>query len=264
VGDGPTSVIQSSYIALYLGTSGAVHSDLVVKGLKILGQPGKYMVDGNIWPAIQLDSVKGAIISDCEFQGTGWAVNNVGETYGTKIENCRVNGWGQTGIFCNGGEQILNCRLVQDDPVLEKNSSHGLYIHSGAKDVLVQDVRIENARNYGCQIWGQDVGTTTERITFRRVTFKGCKNGLTIQQGEVTAARAKNVLVEDCSFLNTYDGAALGVKQGDGIIVRNNVIDGARTGMEIGVWAPYSPNFWVSDLSVSHNTIRNCQLGIWR
>ena len=68
-----------------------------------------------------------------------------------------MNGWGTVAIFCNGGEQITNCSLVQDDPHLNTDrpySSHGIYIHSGCTHVRVADTLIQNVRFYGAQVWG--------------------------------------------------------------------------------------------------------------
>ena len=219
-GDGPTSVLQSSIgTALRLGGGGPL-TGLVVKQLKFRGQPGKYMLDGNNGLAIEVYGPKGTVIDNCDFQGCGYCVydgGDTGTTYGTKIQNCRVNGWGTVAIFCNGGEQITNCSLVQDDPNLNgARSSHGIYIHSGCTDVLVQDTLIENVRKYGAQVWGKVTDTVTSGVTFERVTFRNCLSALTIQQLTPDTARAKGILIENCSFFNSYGGPALSIKQGDG------------------------------------------------
>ncbi len=266
-GEGAHSVVEHRHrTGFQLGTDGQAHTGLLVKRLKFVGLPGKYKKShGNTGIAIEVFGSKGTLIQDCDFQGSGTGVqNSEGKTFGTRIENCRVNGWGSVAIFCNGGEQILNCQLVQDDS--DKNgeqSSHGIYIHSASTDVLVQDTLIQNARKYATQVYGQDVGTTTERSTFRRVTVKDCANGFTIQQSEVKAARAKGVLIEDCSITGTYAGPAVSVKQGDGIQIVKNLIDGGSAGLQLGVWAPYEPGFWISHLQATGNVIRNCERGIW-
>jgi hypothetical protein len=192
-------------------------------------------------------------------------VYNDGQSYGTRIENCRVNGWGIVAFYCNGGEQIINCQAIQDDPRPHGQfSSHGVYIHSGAKDVLIQDTLIQNARYYGVQIYGNDRGTITSNIRFERVTFKGCYSALTIQNGDVDAAMARDVVIKDCSFLDTYTSPAIGVKQGDGIQILNNLIDGTPgVGLQLGAWAEYEPNYSISNLVATGNIIRNCDIGIW-
>jgi hypothetical protein len=182
----------------------------------------------------------------------------------TVINNCRVNGWGRVAIFCNGGEQVTHCRLVQDDPDrFGERSSHGFYIHSGCCDVLIADTLIQNARKYAAQIYGQDVGVTTARITFRNVVVKDCENGITVQQSLPNAARAQNVVVQGCSFLNTYNGPALSIKQGDGVQVLNNVFDTGSVGLQLGVWAPYEPGFSITNLQASGNSFRSFQIGIY-
>jgi hypothetical protein len=267
-GDGVNSVIMHGNITgVALGTGGQPLTGLVVKRLKFVGQPGLYKQDGNSGQGIQVYGPKGAVIQDCDFEGCGTAIFNAGTpgtTYGTRIENCRVNGWGTLAVFCNGGEQIVNCQFVQTDPNRHgERSSHGIYIHSGCDNVLVADTLIQNARKYGAQVYGQDVGTTTTNIVFRRVTMKDCANGLTIQHSRPDAAVAKDVVIEDCSITGTYAGPALSVKQGDGIQILNNLIDGGTSGLQLGLWAPYEPGFSIRNLRATGNVIRNCDRGIW-
>ena len=69
--------------------------------------------------------------------------------------------------------------------------------------------------------------------------------------------------IEGCSFLNTYNGPALSIKQGDGVQVLNNLFDGGSVGLQLGVWAPYEPGFSITNLQASGNVIRNFQTGIW-
>ena len=167
-------------------------------------------------------------------------------------------------MFCNGGEQILQCSFIQDDPNLyDEHSSHGLYIHSGCTHILVQDTLIQNARKYTAQIYGRNLDTISQDIVFRNCTFKDCANGITIQAEQATAALAKDVTIENCTFQNIYYGPALSIKQGDGILVQHNLVDGARVGLELGVWAPYEPGFTLANLQANNNTIKNCLIGIW-
>ena len=71
------------------------------------------------------------------------------------------------------------------------------------------------------------------------------------------------MLIEGCRFLNTYDGPALSIKQGDGVQVLNNLFDGGSIGLQLGVWAPYEPGFSITNLQASGNVLRNFQTGIW-
>jgi hypothetical protein len=268
VGEGRGSVLKSTNgrVSVRLGPNGELLTGLVVKRLTFLGIPGKYKKDGVGGAGIEVFGPKGTLIQDCDFLSCASPVYNdgpVGSSYGTRIENCRFTGWAAVAIFCNGGEQILNCSLIQDDPDLKgERSSHGIYIHSGCTDVLVQDTLIQNARKYAAQIYGQDLNTTTARITFRNVTVKDCANGITIQQNQPEAARAKDVLIEKCSITGTYNGPALSVKQGDGVKIVNNVLDGGLVGLQLGVWAPYEPGFTLSNLEAAGNVIRHFDVGI--
>jgi hypothetical protein len=71
------------------------------------------------------------------------------------------------------------------------------------------------------------------------------------------------VVVQGCSFLNTYNGPALSIKQGDGVQVLNNVFDTGSVGLQLGVWAPYEPGFSITNLQASGNSFRNFQIGIY-
>jgi hypothetical protein len=87
---------------------------------------------------------------------------------------------------------------------------------------------------------------------------------LTIQNGAVDAAMAKDVVIKDCSFLGTYTSPVIGVKQGDGVQILNNLIDGsAGVGLQLGAWAEYEPNYSIDNLVATGNVIRNCDKGIW-
>jgi hypothetical protein len=267
-GEGPTSVIKhGSGIGLNLGPDGQALMGIIVERLKFVGVPGKYKEDGNEGTAILIHGPKDTLINDCDFQGSGYAVNNAGDpgtTYGTRVENCRVNGWGSVAIFCNGGEQVVGCQLIQDDPDrLGERSSHGMYIHSGASDVTVSDTLIQNARKYGAQIYGEKEGSTIPRVHFQRVTFKDCANGITMQNFPSWAARAKDILIRDCHFLGAYNGPALSIKQGDGVDVLNCQIDGGPVGIALGRWEGADPRGWLSDVRITANTIRNCGIGIY-
>jgi hypothetical protein len=269
-GEGAQSVLKANSVSspvLDLGTIGEPLQGLVVTRLTFFGTPGQYFHDGVAAGGIQIFGPKGTVVQDCDFIGCGFAVNDAGDTgttYGTRLENCRLKGWGKVGMFCNGGEQILQCSFVQDDPDLyDEHSSHGLYIHSGCTHILVQDTLIQNARKYTAQLYGRNLDVISQDIVFRNCTFKDCANGITIQGEQATAAIAKDVTIENCVFQNIYHGPALSVKQGDGIQILNNVIDTAQVGLQLGVWAPYEPDFTLANLKATGNLIKNSDIGIY-
>jgi len=271
-GDGYNSVIKLVNAGRTLNGI-QVGFDQQVKGvtitrLRFLGSPGRYLADGNQATGIQVTYGLNSVIEDCDFQGCGNAAYSVAPSYGTRIENCRVSGWGTVGFGTAGGDQILNCKLEQDDPYLgldgNQRSSHGIYVHTGSHDVLVQDTFISNARKTGCQIYGETPGETIQRITFRRVTFKDCFGAFTIANYPGNASRAKDILLDECSFLGSYGGTSLLIKQGDGIEIRNCLIDTAPIGLGLGNWAPSEPNWGlITNLVGSGNTIRNCGTGMF-
>jgi Right handed beta helix region len=250
--------------ALQIGIKDRPASGTVVTRLKFLGLPGKYYRDENTAFGILINGSQRSVIRDCVLRGCGNAIYDVGATYGTRIENCRILGWGSVAIGVNGGEQVLHCSLVQDDPNLRgQRSNHGIYVHSGSHDVLIQDTLIANARKSGCQIYGEAVGQTIERITFRRVTFKDCFGAFAIANFPGDASLARDILIEGCSFTGSYAGAAVLIKQGDRIRFRDNLIDGGSMGLGLGNWAP-SERGWglVTQLQADGNTIRHCGYGI--
>ena len=254
-GDGPASVLyhRDRPGLRFMGPqggSGALQG-IVVEKLGFLGVPGKQSGDGNYGESIQVLGPRGLIVRDCEFTAVGTAVNTPGTTggWGTQIQRIKVNAWGGVCLFCNGGELIEDCVLVQSDtnstPTNIK-SSHGLYIHSGCTDITVRRCLIQGSWKYGCQLFGKDPNTTIERIIFQDVKFKDCANGFTIQQGSATAAVAKNVLLERCEITGCFLGPALSIKDGDGLTFRDCLLSGrnsqgvvppgASVGLQLGRW----------------------------
>ncbi len=265
-GDGPTSVLfEGWHRGFDLGIFGENLTGLVVQHLQFLGVPGKYMADNNRSPAIQIAGPQGTVVQDCDFVGVGNVVNDVRNTYGTQISNCRVKGWGEAAIFCNGGELVSNCQLVQDDPDLTgERSSHGFYIHSGAANVVIQDTTVRNCRKFAAQLYGEEENTTISNIRFLRCTFQNCADGVTIKQGRAGAARARDILIEDCTFRGIYRGPALAIMGGDQIRIERNLIENGRNaGIALGRWAPREGWGSIRDARLIGNTIRNCGAGIY-
>jgi hypothetical protein len=268
IGEGSRSVlVHGLHVGCYAGPEALPSHGNEIRLLTFVGKPGSYKKDGNEGVGILIFGGKGVIIDSCEFRGCGYPVINAGRadtTYGTQITNCQVFGWGSVGFFLNGGEVVRNCQLIQDDPDrLGERSSHGLYIHSGAHDILVEDVLIQNARKYGCQVYGQDESTSIERVTFRRLILKDTAFGFTVNNYPVDAARVKGLLFEDCQFLGTYNGQALQLLQGDAITVRQCLFDGGSMGIALGRWESWGEHGWISNVRIENNTIRNCETGIY-
>jgi polygalacturonase len=231
-GDGPATVIHHrNRRGFDLGIFSEPLSGLVVRQLSFLGQPGIYGASNDA-PAIQVVGPQGTRISDCSFRGSGTAVNSTGGTYGTVIENCRVNGWGLVAIYCQGGEQINNCQLIQDDPNPDgAGSSHGLYIHSGTRNVSVQGTLIQNARKFAAQLYGEEGGTTISGITFSGCTIQNCKNGITMQG----SSRAQGVQILGCMLDGVYGGPGIEVLAGDNITIQSNLVSNiSRAGIALG------------------------------
>src|SRR3954453_8521684 len=104
MGDGASSVIQHGAVTgLALGMGGEPLRGLVVKRLHFIGTPGRYKNEGRGGIAIQVFGPRGTVVKDCDFDGPDSAVfdaGKIGTTFGTRLENCRVHGWGSVAIFC--------------------------------------------------------------------------------------------------------------------------------------------------------------------
>ena len=265
LGEGDASVLKcETYNQFKLGVFQTVPS-IAFRKLKFLGRPNAFKPQSNYYAAIENTGVLGMVVEDCTFQGCGWAVFSTANARDSRITNVRVDGWGECAFFAGVGDQFRQVRAVQNDPTtIGGTSSHGFYIHGTAKGVLLEDVHVENARNYVAQLWSQQHNTTIEGITFRRVTAKGCRHGITLQQGTIDAGRVKNALFEDCTISGSYDrsAAAFDLKQGDGIVLRRCVAEGSPVGIQLGEWQPYSVNFTLTGVRVEECTVRNCQIGV--
>lgn len=261
-GDGPASILSHAG-QTGLNITGAF-SGLKITRLGFRGLPGKYMADGNRGYAIYQYGPTGTQIIDCAFTGSGVAVMNSGgpvKTPGTVIAGCRLNGWGTTGFYLNGGERITNCQLVQDDPDrLGERSSHGLYIPVGSTDITIADTLIQNARKYGAQVWLNQAGLPIAGIRFQRVTFQDCARALIVARGGVSWGSVADVLVDACTVKGTYAGQAIIVWTGDRVRITNNVIDGAAlSGVQVGGWPSGTTGEQIANMVVSNNRVTNCR-----
>jgi hypothetical protein len=264
IGAGKRSIIKhGDGPGLQLGVSGRQLARLVVSRLRFLGLPGQYMADGNKAKAISIDGPQGTVIQDCDFEGSGMAVfNSGGPTRGTQILNCRVEGWGEVGFFCNGGERIRHCSLIQDDPdPTGLRSSHAFYIHSGARDVVVADCLIEKARKFGIHLYGEEVGTTIADIQVLRNRFRDCRAGIIITAPS-EGPMFRNIRIQDNRFEGVQE-TAIRIRKGDGITVRGNTITRCADGISLAEWPEGLQGYILKNVLVEDNDISHCNGGIW-
>jgi hypothetical protein len=265
LGDGDASIlrVQTSSYHVQLG-SGQPFSGFTFRKLQFLGLPGKYMKDGTCKGGILNFGSKGTVFEDCTFSSCSDPVYNAGASYGTVVQNCRVNGWGRVAIFCNGGERVTNCRLIQDDPdLMGERSSHGFYVHGNATDVQIVDTEIANCRKYACQVYSEAAGTTTKGVRLLRLKIRDSANGIIFAHSAPGAGEIVDAMIDSCQISGVYAGSSLSLKDGDGIQILNNVIDGGSTGIQMGVWAPYEPGFSLVNVNVQGNIVKNAGYGIW-
>jgi nitrous oxidase accessory protein NosD len=271
-GEGPTSILRAQAgMNFYLGTGGEPGSGLVVQDLKLQGNPNATLAVNT--GGIQVFGPNGTVIERVTFQDVTSAVYCAAPSKGTIVRDCSILGWGRICFFLNGGERIDRCQCVQTDPDrFGEKSSHGFYIHSGCDDAIIQDCRITGARKYAAQIYGEQVGTTTTNIVLRRLAIADCANGIIIASSQPTAAVAKNCTIEECTITGIYAGSSLAIKQGDGLKIRNNTINGntgaaaghSGMGCYVGWWAPYDnvpPGPSVTNSEIAGNRITGCDRG---
>lgn len=276
LGDGDATVLKSVAGSYHVQVgSGQAYSGISFQKLQFLGTPNQYMADGTARGGCLLFGCKGTSFIDCLFRGCAEPILNAGATggtYGTSATNCRILGWGRMAIFCNGGERISHCQLVQDDPNLYgERSSHGFYIHSGSQDVEIADTEIANVRKYAIQLYGENDPNPIQNIRLLRLQIKNCANGIISAHGAATAGIVRNALIDGCTITGTYAGSSVAIKNGEGVIVRGCTIDGntgaasghTGAGIYAGVWAPYEPNFSLKDVQITGNVVKGCDRGIW-
>lgn len=277
LGVGDTSIIKSvagSY-HFQVGHGAQQYTGISFAKLQFYGTPGAYMADGTARGGCLLFGCKGVSFTDCLFKGCAEPIvtaGPMGMTWGTAATRCRFNGWGRMCIFCSGGERIADCQLIQDDPNLfGERSSHGFYIHSGSSDVEVKDTEISGAKKYAIQLYGENDPNPIRDIRLLRLNIHDCANGIIFAHGAATAGMVQGALIQGCTIKGVYAGSSLAIKNGTGVQILGNVIDGnsgtvnghTGAGCYLGVFAPYEMNYSLTDILVQGNVIKNCDRGIW-
>lgn len=278
MGDGPTSILKSvAGMNLYVGTGGESGGPVTVKNLFFQGTPGATM-QSSILPTggIQVFGPNDTVIQNCDFHDCMSAVFCAGTSSiskRTQVTSCRVQGWARVAFFLNGGETISNCQVIQTDPDrYGEKTSHGFYIHSGCDNVTIQDCNIVGARKYAAQWYGEQLGTTLTNSRMLRCTISDCANGLIVASSQPGAADVHGLVIDHCTISGIYAGSSIAIKQGDGITISNNTINGntgssaghSGMGLYVGWWAPYDNvggGPWVRNADIFGNTITGADRG---
>jgi parallel beta-helix repeat protein len=270
LGAGDTSILDCAAGSYHVQVGPGAISGVRFQALQFLGTPGLYMADGTCRGGNLLIGCTGTVYESCLFRGCSEPINNTGNvggvgTLGTVANSCRFLGWGRMAFFCNGGEHVTNCAFLQDDPnLMGMRSSHGIYVHGGASNVLISDSSFTNIRKYSIQAYCESAPSTTDNLQILRCTFKNSANGIITAHGSVNAGILTNSVIDSNVFSGIYAGAAIAIKDGFGLAVTNNIIaNGSGSGIYLGVFAPYEPNYWLKNVTVTGNTITGCQTGIW-
>jgi uncharacterized protein YkwD len=267
-GDGAGSVIQNAgRDGFQLGAVGDTLSQLELRGLRFVGLPGRYRLQGNTAVAIKVTGAQGAFIHACQFDGSGiavWDAGAPGALTGTHLLNCQVNGWGSSALVLTGGERVESCALVQDDPDRTgRQSDSAVLVRSGSTDVQISGTSVANSRVFAVQVGGDGVNAVTAGIQFHGLTANDCRAGIVIGGGASNPAPIQDLLIEGCAVLGAYDGASIWIKQIDGGVLTGNIVDGGPVGLAVGLWGDGELNGSVTNLRVEANTFRNCDRGIW-
>jgi Pectate lyase superfamily protein len=267
IGDGPTSVLRSvGGQGLYIGTGGESGGPVTVTKVKFQGNPGTTQTAGNGTGGIMVYGPNGTVIDNVDFQDVTQAVFDagpVGISSGATINNCRVNSWARIGLFLNGGETVSGCTLTQNDPNVNGHAtSHGIYSH--ASGITIKDTVVSGARKYGCQIYSEDLTHAMDNVTMLRDQFLGCHDGgVTLDHSQMGAGDIHNFLMDSCQMIGTLSGSGLTIKNGDGVTIKNCLIDGSPSyGIAIGPFAPYDSGFFVQNVSVTGCTVKHCVTGL--
>jgi len=268
LGEGSTSeIIHPQGNGLVL-SNGNPLTGLVVRKLAFRGSG-----DG-----VFLFGPRGTLIEECTFYGCGHAIYDAGDgdpqshgsTKGTQIIDCQVQGWGSVALFLNGDNVVRDTDLIQTGP--KNQGSHGIYIHSGASNVLIEDVLIKDAQKYGLQVYGEQLGTQTKNITLRRVIVAGARDGgIILAHSQMGAADIEGCVIEDCTITGVSGGPGLHVKNGTGVTVKRNAISGVTNGAGIcvGYLAPYEGPpvlehpMQIGPVEISNNVVHGCSKGFW-
>ncbi|AGA28783.1 right-handed parallel beta-helix repeat-containing protein [Singulisphaera acidiphila] len=119
-----------------------------------------------------------------------------------QIENCTLERWGRRGsgidmVGCHQGK-IANCTFRHED----NPEANGVQTKGGSRDILVQGCRFEHAGGRAINVGGS--------------------TGLAFFRPQAPGHEAKDITVEDCTFIGSQSPIAfVGV---DGAIVRHNTI----------------------------------------
>jgi hypothetical protein len=266
LGVGPSSVIHSAAGGgLMIGTGGEPGGPVTVRQLKFTGVPGA--TQKSAFPStggIQCYGPQGTIVDNCDFADVASAVYEADPSKGLVITNCRVNGWARICWFLGGNDTLTNCICTQTDPNLNgQATSHGVYCH--ASNCLIQNCSFYNCRKYGAQIYSEEIGRVMVNDRFINDQFIGCHDGgITLDHSQMGAGDASNILIDGCTIKGTYAGAGISIKNGDGVVVKNCLIDGSPSGgIQVGVFAPYDTLFSVANVMITGCTITHCATGLW-
>jgi hypothetical protein len=266
LGAGPSSVIHSAAGGgLMIGTGGEPGGPVTVRQLKFTGLPGATQRSGNSTGGIQIFGPANTVVDNCDFASVTSAVFDAAPTQGTVTKNCRILGWARIAFFAEKNAQILNCKVIQNDPnPTAQNTSHGVYIHGGASNVLVADCEFAGIAKYALQQYSEAPNTITSGVQMRRLYIHDCQNGIVFAHSQPGAGDIMNSLVDSCTITNITGGSAILIKDGDGVTISNNTVNGCVSyGIGVGGWAPYEQGFSLANVDIFGNTVENCQTGLF-
>ena len=239
-----------------------------VRNLALIGRGGVYLPNNTAHGILIGKGVQETVIERCHLWGPGNGIYTLPGSARTVITECQITGWGGSALGLSGSAIIVSkCLFEQDDPTREpRRSGHGVYLHSGAHDILITDCKSRNVRDTGFHCYGQEAGATIERVTVRRTRFEGCQIAALIASFPGTASRAKEILLEDCSFTSSYASIAVIIRHGDEIVMEGCRIADTPggTGIAVGYWADWEPRpNSLTGFRMTNCQVDNCAIGIY-
>ncbi len=267
LGAGPASEIHSAAGGgLMIGTGGEPGGPVTVRQLKLTGTPGATMKSAAPpTGGIQVYGPAGTTVDNCDFADVSSAVFDAAPTQGTITRNCRVKGWARVAFFVEKNGQVTNCAIDQNDPNPSAgNTSHAFYIHGTASNVLIADNEVSGVAKYFLQEYSEAPNTITTGLQVRRNVVQNCQNGIVLAHSQMGAGDIFNTVIDGNTFRNISGGSAILIKDGSGVTISNNTINGCVSyGIGLGGWAPYEQDFSLANVDVFGNTVTGCQTGLF-